>query len=396
MPEKSVAAINFDPFSSESITDPYPTYQRLLAEAPVFHNAERDVWAISRFDDVKGLVQDWERLSSAQGVRIDDLLELAGPSPLTMDPPRHALLRALVRKPFTHRAMASLEPMVERSVNELLDAISGDTFDAISEFAKLVPVTIICHLLGVPPHDARMLKSWADAMLETVPGVQGSTPEAITGARNLRTYWTNAIDERRAHPGDDILSVLAVSEVHGVPVPLDEQVGMCNLIFEAGNATTGTLIGNALLALATHPGERDWLEATPEAMPEAIEEFLRWESPVQTLMRVTMTPLTLHGTTIPTGSRVLLVLGAANRDPRVWDEPDELRLSRPVQRNLGFGEGIHHCLGAPLARLEAPIALRAFLERFPSYDVVSSERFNDVTLRALRSLQVHANPRGAS
>ena len=155
-------------------------------------------------------------------------------------------------------------------------------------------------------------------------------------------------------------------------------------------------MGNALLALATHPGERDWLEATPEAMPEAIEEFLRWESPVQTLMRVTMTPLTLHGTTIPTGSRVLLVLGAANRDPRVWDEPDELRLSRPVQRNLGFGEGIHHCLGAPLARLEAPIALRAFLERFPSYDVVSSERFNDVTLRALRSLEVHANPQGAS
>jgi len=387
--------MEFDPFDGANTEDPYPTYRWLLDQAPAYYNPDRDFWAISRLQDVKSAVMDHQTYSSAAGVRIDDLLALAGPSPLTMDPPRHGLLRNLVRKPFAVRAVAELADMVEGNVDRILadlleDLPAAGELEVVSRFAKLVPVAVICELLGVPAEDAPMLKGWADAMLETVPGQTGSTPAAIDGARNLRSYWVQALGARRAQPQDDILSAIATAVVQDGPLPEDEQVGMCNLVFEAGNATTGTLIANAILALGTHPAQLDWLQQHPDHLPGAIEEFLRWESPVQTLMRVTTTEVLLHGARIPAGSRVLLVLGAANRDGRVWDAPDELRLDREVVRNLAFGEGIHHCLGAPLARLEAPIALRSFLSAIPEYQVGAVTRFHDVSMRTLKSLTITA------
>ncbi|MDO8307239.1 MAG: cytochrome P450 [Actinomycetota bacterium] len=387
--------IDFDPFADENTRDPFPTYQRLLAEAPVYHNPHRDFWAISRFEDVKAALMDWDTYSSAEGVRIDSLLELAGPSPLTMDPPRHRLLRNLLRKPFAPRGIYELEGTVDQVVGALLDELADEgEVDVVSCFAKRLPVTIICQLLGVPADQATLLKGWADAMLETVPGQEGSTPEALRGAEQLRNYWLAQLGDRRQAPRDDILTTIATTLVDGEPLSVDEQVGMCNLVFEAGNATTGTLIANSILALGTHRQQKDWLAANPHAINESIEELLRWESPVQTLMRVAKKPVTLHGVEIPAGARVLLVLGAANRDPRVWDSPDELRLERPLVRHLAFGDGIHHCLGAPLARLEAPIALRQFLTRYPGYEVTGVTRFHDVSMRTLKALSIR--PRGGS
>lgn len=382
----------FDPFDAANTADPYPVYQRLLRDAPVYRNQERDFWALSRFDDVKDAIMDWERYSSAEGVRIDDLLELAGPSPLTMDPPRHALLRAIVRKPFAPRAIAELAPKIERNVETLLAPLVTESgpVEIVTRFAKLLPVAVICDLLGLPADDAPMLKGWADAMLETVPGQVGSTPAARESASHLRAYWLAELSDRGSHPRSDILTAIATAEVEGGPLPIDEQVGMCNLVFEAGNATTGTLIANAILALAMHPEQRSWLAANPEGMAGAIEEFLRWESPVQGLMRVTRQAVQVHGTRIPAGQRVLLVLGAANRDPSIWPSPDDLRLDREVIRNLAFGEGIHHCLGAPLARLEAPIALERFLGAFPDYRVRDVTRFHDVSMRTLKALWIEA------
>jgi len=382
----------FDPFDAANTADPYPVYQRLLRDAPVYRNQERDFWALSRFDDVKDAIMDWERYSSAEGVRIDDLLELAGPSPLTMDPPRHALLRAIVRKPFAPRAIAELAPKIERNVETLLAPLVTESgpVEIVTRFAKLLPVAVICDLLGLPADDAPMLKGWADAMLETVPGQVGSTPAARESASHLRAYWLAELSDRGSHPRSDILTAIATAEVEGGPLPIDEQVGMCNLVFEAGNATTGTLIANAILALAMHPEQRSWLAANPEGMAGAIEEFLRWESPVQGLMRVTRQAVQVHGTRIPAGQRVLLVLGAANRDPSIWPSPDDLRLDREVIRNLAFGEGIHHCLGAPLARLEAPIALEQFLGAFPDYRVRDVTRFHDVSMRTLKALWIEA------
>lgn len=387
--------VEFDPFADENTQDPFPTYQRLLAEAPAYYNSHHDFWAITRFEDVKAAVMDWQTYSSAEGVRIDSLLELAGPSPLTMDPPRHGLLRNLLRKPFAPRGMAQLEAVVEQTVSALLDDMADEEeVEVVSRFAKLLPVAVICRLLGVPAGEATLLKGWADSMLETIPGQVGSTPSALRGAEQLRDYWLAQLNERRKSPKDDILTIIATAVVEDKPLPIDEQVGMCNLVFEAGNATTGTLIANSILALGTLSEQRNWLAANPNAMGDAIEEFLRWESPVQALMRVTKMPVSLHGAEIPAGARVLLVLGAANRDPRVWESPDELRLNRPIHRNLAFGDGIHHCIGAPLARLEAPIALRHFMKRYPVYEVTSITRFHDVSMRTLKALSIRVE--GAS
>ena len=382
----------YDPFSSATTEDPYPAYRRLLADEPAYYNAERDFWALSRFEDVQAAVNDWKRFSSAEGVRIDDLLALAGPSPLTMDPPRHGLLRNLVRKSFSVREMKALEPMVARNAADLLQSIEGrEVFDAADEFAKILPVAVICEILGVPSQDARMLKTWAESMLESVPDEPGSTEAALTAAAATRDYWTLALEERRRQPREDVLTTVATAQVDGYPLPFDEQIGMCNLIFEAGNATTGTLIGNALHALAMQPAQRVWLQGNPDRLADAVEEFLRWESPVQALMRVVKEDIAIHGHTIPLGSRVMLVLGAANRDPRVWDDPDTLDLGRAPVKNLAFGEGIHHCLGAPLSRLEAPIAVSLFLAQYPNYSVESFKRFHDVSLRSLKSLVIRTD-----
>ncbi len=381
--------IDYDPFAHENTQDPFPSYQRLLAEAPVYHNDNRDFWAISRYDDVKAALLDWENYSSAEGVRIDSLLELAGPSPLTMDPPRHGHLRNLLRKPFAPQGIADLAVVVEQTVATLLDdLVDEQEFEVVTRFAKLLPVVVICRLMGVPDGEAITLKGWADAMLETIPGHEGSTPEALRGAEQLREYWLEQLSERRVAPRDDILTIIATALVDDEPLTVAEQIGMCNLVFEAGNATTGTLLANSILALGTHPEQMDFFAANPDDLTKAIEEFLRWESPVQALMRVTKKPVTLHGVEIPAGARVLLVIGAANRDPRVWESPDELRLNRPFIRHLAFGYGIHLCIGATLARLEAPIALRHFIDRYPSYEVTSVSRFHDVSMRTLRSLSI--------
>jgi len=379
----------YDPLIAETIEDPYPAFEQMLALHPVYRNEERDFWALSRFDDVRAAIRAWRDYSSSAGVRIDDLLELAVPSPLTMDPPRHDVLRSMPRQPFSTREIAAMEPLVTRHAQRLLDDIAADEeFDAVAQFAKRLPVAVIGELLGLNFDQVSTLKAWADSMLETIPGSSSATPAARAAAENLRAYWVDLLAERRSRPRQDLLSLVAAMEVDGRQLPEDEQVGMCNLIFEAGNATTATLIGNAILALDVFEDQQRWLRDNLDQLPSAIEEFLRFESPVQGLLRVTTSELMMHGVPVPEGSRVLLLLSAANRDPRMWDDPNSLDLSRVPKRNLAFGEGIHFCLGAPLARLEGPIALRLFLERYPKYQVTSKTRFHDVSMRALSSLTV--------
>jgi cytochrome P450 len=385
----ATSELTYDPFDAATNVDPYPIYRRLLSEHPLYYNPERDLWVLSRFVDVQAAVNDAATYSSSGGVRVDDLLELVGPSPLTTDPPRHGLMRNVLRPLFAPRVMRDLEPTIAASVQRLLDRLDGrNEFDVAKEFAKLVPVTVICHLLGVPVEDAPMLKGWADAMLETVPGSPSATPVAWAASAAVRAYWLEALEARRSEPRKDILTAVAAASTGTTDLSVDEQVGMCNLVFEAGNATTGSLISNALLALAGFEEQKRWLAANPDGLPGAVEEFVRWESPVQSLLRTTTREVEIHDTVIPAGARVMLQLGAANRDPSVWDDPDRLDLSRPPKRNLGFGEGIHFCIGAPLARLEAPAALSAFLSRYPEYSTVSGKRFHDVALRTLDSLVV--------
>ena len=295
-------------------------------------------------------------------MRPDDLLELQGPSIIGMDPPRHRDVRHSVLASFLPQAVAGLEALVERTALTLLERIEGaGEVDMAEEFVKRLPVLVIGELMGLPEKDAEMLKRWADEIVEC-SAEDGTTPDsARLAAARLRAYFAEQLADRRRRPGEDLLSRLVAAPSEGDPLSPDEAVGMCNLLFEAGNSTTSSLIGNSLCALGEHPGQRAWIIEHPSALPGAIEELLRYDAPVQNLSRVATESVQVHGVTIPAGATVLLVLGAANRDPRVWDFPNELRLWREPKRNVAFGAGLHHCIGAPLARLEGRVALGLLL-----------------------------------
>ena len=382
-------AIEYDPFAFETQADPYPAYRLLLEHAPVYRNEARDFYALSRFEDVQSAFRDWRTFSNAGGVTVDELLELTGPSFLTMDPPRHDLLRAVVREPFRPRALAALEGRVRAHARALLDPFEGEVdIDVMGAFAQRLPVRVVCELLGFPLADELALKRWSDAILERVPGDDRTPAAARAAADELRAYFVEQLEDRRRRPRKDILSLLVTARPDDQPMPLEELVGTCFLLFEAGNSTTTALLGTAILLLGTEPAQRSWLARNPGGLEGAVEEILRYESPVQNMGRVATRDVELHGTRITAGARVLLLIGAANRDPRVFEQPDVLDLARAPLRNLAFGDGIHHCIGAPLARLEGRVALDELLRRWPGYDVVESERFHDVTQRNLKRLVV--------
>jgi cytochrome P450 len=372
-----LSRVTYDPFSRATQIDPYPIYRALLEDAPVYRNERRDFWALSQYADVQASFRDWRTFSNAGGVTVDELLGLTGPSFLTMDPPRHDLLREIVREPFRPKAIAALEARVHALTRELLDGIGPGRVDIATAFAKRLPVLVVCELLGFPLEDEPMLKAWSDALLARTPDDDRTPPEARAGAASMRSYFEEHLAARDG-AGDDVLSLLVAARL-----PHEELVGTCFLLFEAGNTTTTSLLSNALLVLAEHPAERTQFAA---ASATAVEEILRFESPVQNMGRIATRDVSLHGSTIPADSRVLLLIGAANRDPRVWQEPDRLDLAREPRRNLAFGDGIHHCIGAPLARLEARIGLTELLARFPDYELVEAERFQDVTQRNLTRL----------
>ena len=379
----------YDLFSPEVQDDPYPVYEWLLAQGPVYRNEERDFYAVARFEDVAANLRDWQRFSSLSGVRPDDLLEMQGPSIIAMAPPRHRELRQVVQPAFLPQEISRLEPVVEQKAHALLQDLAGqDQVDIVEAFVKPLPVLVVCHLMGLPEADAEMLKHWADETAATSAADGTTSVSARAAAKNLRDYFAGLLAERRRRPGDDLISLLAAS----VTGPQDEAIGMCNLLFEAGNSTTSSLIGNSLVALAEHPGERAWLAEDQAGWPSAIEELLRYDAPVQNLSRVLTEAVNVQRLTIPAGATVVLVLGAANRDPREWDAPNELRLRRPPRRNLAFGAGIHHCIGAPLARLEGRIGLRLLFARMPGYTVVSAERARDINLHMYRSLVLAPGP----
>jgi cytochrome P450 len=274
---------------------------------------------------------------------------------LAADPPDHTRLRKLVTKAFTARAIAGLRPVIEQTAGELLGAMAAEaTVDLITAYALPLPIAVISHMLGVPAADQGRFRDLALA----------ST--SLEAERRLTAFLAALVEDKRAHPGDDLLSRLTQVADEGSRLSADELLGMTSLLLTAGFETTVNLIANAVLSLLRHPAQLALLQSRPELLPDAVEEFLRYEGPAHVAtFRFTREPVHAGGTDIPAGQLVLISLLAANRDEGRFPDPDRLDITRPAAGHLAFGHGVHHCLGAPLARLEGQIAIGGLLSRFP-------------------------------
>ncbi|HWP65809.1 MAG TPA: cytochrome P450 [Candidatus Limnocylindria bacterium] len=372
-----IDTVEFDPFSADFFDDPYDTYRALRDRAPVYHNARYGFWALSRFADVAAAHQDWRTFSSSHGVTVHDLRDpefRAVGNIIYMDPPEHERVRNLVSKAFTPRAVAALEPVIRAIVRRTLDRVAGrPTFDAVADFAAPFPVEVISEMLGVPPADRQAVRHRTDAMLHREPNDPRPTREGMEAGIAQYQYFVALAAEKRRHPGDDLISRLAQAEVSGERGPQRlsdvEIAAFASLLGAAGSETVTKLIGNGVVLFRRWPSQWDKVLSDPSRIPPAVEEILRYWAPSQYQGRFTTAPVTLHGVTIPAGVPVLLLTGAATRDDRVYPDPDRFDIDREQQLALGFGYGIHSCLGAALARLESRIAFEELRVRYPRYEI---------------------------
>jgi cytochrome P450 len=379
----------YDPFSYEMHENPYLTYKTLRDRHPVYHNAERGFWALSRYDDVQGAARDWQTFSSQPGVDLDGGGQAYGPGNfIDLDPPRHDVLRKLVRDPFIPKQVAEYEPHIASIVTGIERDLVGRTqADLAQEVAWVVPVAMICDLLGVPSRDRATLQARLNAFMFRHDGDDRLPSEAVQALEESAHYFRDLIATRRSDAGDDLVSKMVTAEVDGHRLDDDEVIAICLLLLAAGVETAAGLISSAFLVLAHHPETRTRLRSHPEIVPKAIEEILRYESPIQGLARTTARAVELHDVQLPAQARVFLIYGAANRDDRRFADPDRLDLDRDLPRTLAFGEGIHFCLGAPLARLEARVVLERLLPRLGDYEVDGPiERLHSHTTRAITAL----------
>jgi pimeloyl-[acyl-carrier protein] synthase len=403
-PSIDMTQLLFNPFLPDVHADPYPHYHRLRETEPV-HQPFPGAWMLSRHRDIVPLlrsphVSSDRRKSPTYELFLQSLpdpqrIRDIPPSMLFLDPPDHTRLRGLVNKAFTARVVESMRPRVLAVVRGILDEVAErGELDVIADLAYPIPVTVICDLLAVPESDRPQVKEWSLDLIYTLdPLVAGDRlTKAAEAGMAFREYLRELISVRRAQPGEDVLSALIHAEDEGERLTEEEVVSMCVLLLIAGHETTSGLIGNGMLALGRHPAElarlRDGLKDDPNLIRTAVEELLRFDSPVQLTGRLILEPIEIDGTKIEAGQDVITLIGAANRDPEVFPEPDRLDFTRRDNHHVAFGGGIHFCLGAPLARLEGQIAVGELVQRFPKLDVDADGAVlrDTVTLRGLTAL----------
>ncbi len=361
--------MQFDPQILSEMDDPYPIFDELRANHPVFYSKERDLWVLSRYEDIRNVLLDGQTFASGQGTVPTGFVS-AKPMMISQDAPYHTHLRTAVHLSLTPRRMRSFDAFIRKTTRELLAAIdSGTEANLITAFTDPLPVAVITELLGVGPGDRSEFGKNASAIIH---GEVDGGPTAQEGMLAIYEYLENILPEREANPGEDLLSHLLHPEPGETRMSHDEVIGFAALLLLAGTETTTNALGNAVVLLHRHPELRSKLAERPEDLPQAIEECLRLESPVPGLSRITTRAIEIRGVEIPVGARVHMAFASANRDERVFDDPRRLDPNRTPNPHLAFGFGIHFCLGTSLARRELCIALEELLARFPDYEIDSS------------------------
>ena len=371
-------AVEFDPFSRDFFDDPYETYADLRDHAPCYYSAQYDFYALSRFDDVVEAHRDFATFTSTHGQTYEQLAS-GQPSDMgsiiSMDPPEHTRYRKLVSRSFTPRSIGNYEALVREIISGFLDPLMGRRhFDILEEFAAPFPVEIISTILGVPPEDRQKIRLWTDEMLHREEGSATGSQTAAEAGMAQGMYLFQLSQQKRAEPANDMLSALIEAEVEtaeGNTTHLDdaEIAGLGTLLAAAGSETVTKLVGNAVVLFHHHPDQWAMVLDDPAVIPNAVEEILRYWAPSQYQGRYSTVDSEWHGVTIPKHKPVFLITGAANRDPRRYNDPDRFDITREPGLAVGLGHGLHVCLGAALARLESRVAIEEIARRWPAFEV---------------------------
>jgi cytochrome P450 len=389
-------------FGPEMLANPYPAYNLLRSMDPVHWQEAVNGWVLSRYADVAAMLRGPHVSSdrtAAQAKAPEEFRELytfRANSMLNSDPPKHTRLRTLVSKAFTPAAVERLAPIIQKVVDEAVDAaLPAGGMEIMHDLAYPLPVTVIAHMLGVPPEDRDRFKKWSDEITATAGNIVANlTPEhyrrAIQSTRELTAYFRQVVAERRSRPRDDLLTAMAKAEEQGDRLSEPELFANAVLLLNAGHETTTNLIGNGAWALLRFPEQKRRLREDPSLANTAVEELLRFDSPVQFTSRALKEDVTVGGKALKAGQMVLLLLGAANRDPAQFADPDRLDVGRQDNKHVAFGMGPHFCLGAPLARLEGRIVLQTLLRRLPGLRLDGPEPAyrDNFNLRGLKALKV--------
>ncbi len=372
--------MELNPFAPENRENPYPMYRLMRDHHPAHYNERLGSWSLTRFADVSGALQDPGLYSSAQGIG-GEMGGASGEMAATMqslimtDPPRHTRLRSLVNRAFTPRRISALEGRIREIATQLIDEIvDRASCDLVADLTGPLPTITIAELLGVPAEDHKMFKEKSNALLNRAPDEQRRMdPQMFAPIVELTQYLNHVYELRREEPRDDLMSALLEAEIEGERLSPQELMGFALLLLIAGNETTTNLISNGLVLLHEHPEQRALLMRDPSRIPAAIEEFLRFESPIPGIGRALTDDVRLHGEDLRKGQRVMLYFGAANRDERHFEDPDRFDVTRKPVQHLAFGFGTHFCLGASLARIEARIAFEELFARLPELTLLRDQ-----------------------
>ena len=404
---RSAKAFKFNPFDKEFHANPYPTYHRLRCEDPVHQFFVGGDWVLTRYADVKAvlrsgrvrahdlpeLIQQKKQYLQDKGKNLNALAYTSNKFLFYMNPPDHTRLRGLVVKAFSPTVVERMRPRIQEIVNDLLDQVRNKgTMDVIADLASPLPVTVIGKMLGIPKEAQDQLHQWSNVLSRFLDSlVSLEEYEVLNKAiEEFQEYLRDLVTKREKDPQEDLISALIAAREQGERLSQEELLATCILLFVTGEETTVNTIGNGILALLRHPEQMETLKREPTIIQNAVEEILRYDSPVQTTMRIAIDNIEIGNRTIQTGEKIILCLGSANRDPAQFPNPDQLNLNRCENNHLAFGDGIHYCLGAALARTQAQIAINTLVQQFPDLKLASDklEWRKNMVLRGLKTLPV--------